>query len=137
MKGLSASSDESGAAYLLRPSPSPTLLRWWVVLHLILGATVSLIGPGLMPGLLLASLVCWHFHGRFPKPAPMLLICPGQGFALPSEGRYRLGLAPRTSIGAGWVWLTFDDRPAAGYLLLRDQFTRTEWRRLTFAVRER
>lgn len=128
-------SGESGNPLLLKAGRSRLLERWWLLLHVILAlATLaSSAAPALRVALLLGLAV--HFRWRRPTTCGLVLLGPDGEFALPAEGRFRLRLAPQTCYSGHWAELVFLQAPCR-ILLLRDQFTDSDWRRLIIALRE-
>jgi hypothetical protein len=123
----------SARACLLKLEPSRWLLAWWLALHLLLGLTLLMVNT--LAGLGGIALLAAHCRWRNPARRTLLVISPGGRFALPAAGRFDLTLSAATRYGRWWAELVFSDRPG-GLLLLRDQFTDGQWRRLCLELAE-
>jgi hypothetical protein len=105
-------------------------------LHLVLTATVLLSNlPLVAEGLGLGALGL-HFRARHPVRDALLVVSGRARFALPAEGRFDLGLGADTRFGAFWAELHFSDCPTSRFLIVRDQLSEPDWRRLGLMLRE-
>jgi hypothetical protein len=105
-------------------------------LHLVLTAAVLLANlPSVAAGLGLGALAL-HFRARHPVREALLVVSGRGRFALPAEGRFDLGLGADTRFGAFWAELQFSDCPTSRFLIVRDQMSEPEWRRLCLILRE-
>ena len=92
--------------------------------------------PPTAGGVLLLVLAV-HFERRYPVRGGLLIASPGGRFALPAAGRFDLRLTESTRIGSFWAELAFSDRPGSRFLILKDQLTEPDWRRLSLILHER
>lgn len=124
-------------ARLFRLTRSRWLLAWWIGLHLVLTLAVLMANPPPALGGVLMLVLAVHFKRRYPVRGGLLIASPGGRFALPAAGRFDLRLAESTRIGFFWAELVFSDRPGSRFLILKDQLTEPDWRRLGLILRER
>ena len=109
---------------------------WWDVLHMLLATAVLMANPVTFLALVLLSAIALHFHLRRPEWNRLLLISANGRFALPEQGRFNLTLAEPARCGSFWADLRLSDDPRRGVLLLRDQFTASQWRQFSLWLRE-
>ena len=129
------SSGASESPFLIKLKRSRLLAGWWVALHMLLGLAVVAVSPHWVVGAAALSLLAYHYRARRPASCSMLLVAADGRFALPDEGRFRLRLAGTTCLAGFWAELAFEGLPGR-VLLLRDQFTDSDWRRLVVVLRE-
>jgi hypothetical protein len=111
-------------------------LGWWILLHLVLALAVFMANlPYSVAGLGMAALAV-HYRLRYPVCGALLLVSGHNRFALPCEGRFDLDLSARSRLGGFWAELVFTDRPNSTLLLVRDQLSEPDWRRLGLILRE-
>lgn len=105
-------------------------------MHLVLAGSVFMANlPLAAAGLGLGALAL-HFRARYPVRQALLVVSGRARFALPAEGRFDLGLRADTCFGAFWAELQFSDRPNSRFLIIRDQMSEPDWRRLCLILRE-
>ena len=131
--------DSSGpfaTARLFKLEVSRWLHAWWIGLHLLLLGALLMANPPPAAAIALMLALALHFRRLYPLRGALLIASPGGRFGLPAAGRFNLGLADSTRLGAFWVELAFDDRPGSRFLILKDQLTELDWRQLCLILRE-
>jgi hypothetical protein len=91
--------------------------------------------PFVAAGLGLGALAL-HFRARYPVREALLVVSGRRRFALPVDGRFDLELRADTHFGAFWAELVFSDCPNSRFLIVRDQMSEPEWRKLCLILRE-
>lgn len=135
---MSHGSSSSSAPACVKAERSRALVLWWVALHGLIGASFLMLAVG--PGIRWLGLVLLLAHGWWRRPASQgIVLLLGNGrWALPSSGRFRLRLGSGTAYTTLWARVVLID--AAGrrepLLLLRDQFSAEDWRKIQVALRE-
>lgn len=135
---MSHGSSSSSAPACVSAERSRALLLWWVALHGLIGACLFMLAVG--PGVRWLAAMLLLAHGWWRRPAlthGVLLL--GNGYwALPARGRFRLAPGLGTAYTTLWARVVLTD--AAGrrvpLLLLRDQFSAEDWRKIQVALRE-
>lgn len=132
------SSKPSGPVCILRAERSRLLSIWWCLLHAVIGASVLMLPVGVLAVVLLVPVLA-HARWRWPTgQGGVLLLSGNDQWGLPVRGRFGLRPGPGTLHAPLWVRLVLTD--AAGgpvvLLLLRDQFSAEDWRKIQVAVRE-
>jgi len=117
---------------LLVLRPSRWLTVWWLVLHALIAAALSLSFPRAVT--LVLPVVLLHAWFRRPRRCDVLIVTDGDCFSLPLDSRFGLRLSPASTGGPGWISLIFPDRPRSQLLVLRDQIDAAGWRRLLLAL---
>jgi Membrane-bound toxin component of toxin-antitoxin system len=137
MPSLPDSSGPFARARLFKLEASRWLFAWWVGLHLILAFAVFMANPPPAAALVLLIALAWHFRRLDRSRGELLIAGPRGRFALPAAGRFDLALAGSPRVAGFWIELSFSDRPGSHFLILRDQLTEPDWRRLSLILRER
>jgi hypothetical protein len=107
------------------------------VLHAVIGASMLMMPVGVFAVPLLAVVLA-HGRWRWPTGERLLLLAGNDDWGLPARGRFGLRLGPGTLYAPLWVRLVLTDAAggSVGLLLLRDQFSGEDWRKIQVAVRE-
>jgi hypothetical protein len=85
------------------------------------------------PGL---PLLVVHASLRDPRWSGLVIVSPGQRFAVPAAGRFDLALDASSRFGLFWAELVFAGPEPLRLLVLRDQIDARAWRRLRLAIAE-
>ena len=120
---------------MIKLERSGLLPVWWAALHALVALAGLAAAPNWAFGAVVLAVLALHYRFRRPRSCPMLLIAGDGRFSLPSEARFGLRLGPATCLSTFWADLELEGRPGR-LLLLRDQFTDSDWRRLIVALRE-
>jgi hypothetical protein len=123
-------SSSSAPPFVLRPSRSRVLAIWWVVLHLLLLATVAAVGVWVPAKLALAAVCAVHAWRRWPKATQTpIVVSAGGRWSVPGLALAELELANGTAYAPFSVRLVLTDgRRRIELLLVRDQLRDADWR---------
>lgn len=131
------SSSTFAPVIVLRPKPSRVLSLWWLGLHLLLAATVFLIGWSVLPKIGAIAAVVAHALWRRPLAASEVIEVGADGACrIASQGSEAFAPGPRTRLTPFSVRIVArTKRDLVDILLLADQLDREDWRRLTAILR--